>query len=338
MSKELLTVDVAEGIGGPSFTAVFKEHQLPFEKMEQVAVLKKAFKKLQTLGHVVSKLAIVSSLEDSSELSFRSIQVRGADENKDPILEGGGNCGNSMIASTLVSIREKYRDSLTRGITVRIRNVDTNFIADMEVVDDSEISRMTFDMHIVHLTGQILKNALLKETSATWFVPVDGEQIPVTTLNIANPYIIVPSTSIGIKDTENLLRAEDQDDNVLERVKNIRSAVIRILALSPDSEFPKIAAVHAAGTMISARTLYLQKWHPGLPITGAISLVVATQIKNSVLDLTDQSIPSDGITIQTPQEKEKLYIETSKPSEAIVKCVVRNREAVLHQSGIEIIF
>lgn len=338
MSKKLLTVDIAEGIGGPSATAVFKEQQLPQDRIGQVAVLRKAYKKLQALGHELSKLAVVSPLEASNEISFRSIQVRGVDEKGDAVLETGGNCGNSMVASTLVALRKKFDITLPKGMIVRIRNIDTNFAADMEVTDDLEKFSIIFDMHIPHLVGQIPRNVLLEHTAPTWFASVEGEQIPITTLNIANPYIIVSSTRIGIRDAETLLKVENCHPDILGKVKNIRGVVIRTLALPSDSEFPKIAVVHGDGTTISARTLYLQKWHPGLPITGAISLAVATQIKDSVLDLEGQPLPTDEITIRTPREQEKICIETSKPSGALTKCVIRNRKAVIQQRGIEICF
>ena len=338
MNKKLLTVDIAEGIGGPSATAVFKQTQLPQDRIEQIIVLKKAFKKLRILGHQLSKLSVVSPLNTSNEISFRSVQVRGVDEKGDAALETGANCGNSMIASTLVALREKFDIVLPKGMIVRVRNIDTNFTADMEVVNDLEKQSMIFDMHLPDLKGKIPKETLLEQTTPTWFVSINGEQIPVTTLNIVNPYIIASSIHVGVKDAETLLHVENCTNEILDKVKKIRNMIMQTLALPSDSEFPKIAIVHVKGSTISARTMYLNKWHPGLPITGAISLAIASQIKGSIVDFGQNTVPTSEITVQTPKEQESIFIKTSKKSEALVNFIVRNRKAIVIQQGIEICY
>lgn len=338
MAQRNIDIDIAEGIGGPSSTAVFRETQLPEDRVEQVQVLKKAITKLADLGHHMSKCAVISTLSDGDEMSFRSVQIRGLDKSGELVLEIGKNCGNSIVASTFVALREKYGSPISRDKVARVLNRDTGFAADMNVVNSDGDQSIAFDMDVISLVGRVPADSLLEGSEPTWRVPFGRRDIPITTLDAVNPYIVVPAGELGIDSIERLLKIEDNPADILDRLNAIRSAVINILAYPQESEFPKVAIAHREGSNIVARTVYRAGWHPVLPITASISLAVSSRISGSVIAFDSQDEGQDTLTIRTPREAEQLKLRIDPKTGTIIECVLKNRKAVLRHCNIKMCF
>ena len=142
--------------------------------------------------------------------------------------------------------------------------------------------------------------------------------INVSIIDIVNPYIIINAKDLGIKTDVELLSLKNSDVGVLKKVKKVRRDIINKYNLKQNSEFPKIAVV-LNNKKLTARTVYLDGWHTGLPITAAVTIAITGKMRNSVI--YNQALKSSGIL--NPKGIKEVIIKTDNEG-IILKCEVLN--------------
>lgn len=284
---------ISNVIGAPSPTAVI----VTKEKINEINWQKKAneiYYFLKSKNIHFSKMSIIN-FKEGNEYDFKFIQLKIKDGKL--LTETNANCGNSMIASARIIYMLSEKNNKTLNDII-ITNIDTGL--KIKIVKNENC----FNLEFVSLVGKNIDDTKMFEGSELAYINEDFGNVNFTMLDVVNPYIIIDAKKIGIQDKSTLLGLNEEDIDILEKVKKIRKDIINKYNFSEDSEFPKIAIVLSNGELV-ARTIYLDSWHKGLPLTAAISIAVASKMKNSVIynDLDNNEIlnpkGSKNVTIQT---------------------------------------
>lgn len=290
------TVYLANVVGAPSPTAVIvSENVLNKIDWKKEALEVYYFLKLKNIDF--SKMAIINS-KSKSKYDFKFIQIKVKDEILD--FESNANCGNSMIASARVAFmiedkKHNFQDEIT------IMNIDTNL--EMSVIRKEN----SFDLEFNNLIGKSINDIKMFEGAELINIDEDYGRVKASIINFVNPYIIINAKDLGITCKEEILHLDESDKDVLERVKNIRRNIVKRYNFDKKSEFPKIAMVlYDYG--LSARTIYVDRWHKGLPITAILSIAITTKIKDSIIYKPSLEIDE----ILTPQGSRKVNVRIDK--------------------------
>lgn len=303
-------VYIAEVIGAPSPTAII-EVESNIEKLNLEKLALETIKFLEKQNLVVSKIAVLGPKKED-KYTFKAIQVR--QNNNKICFEFNNNCGNSMLAVARVIFENKE----IKEDKISIINIDTNFI--MSIVKKNNV----FNLSIDSLIGKEINQTKIFENLEKTYINKELKTIDVTLIDVVNPYIIVNAKDVGIKNEEEILNLSNEDnenDEKLKYVKEIRDIVIEKYKFKKDSEFPKIAIVLNNNDLV-ARTIYLNNWHKGLPITAIITIAVASKILDSVIFNKEKSYTK----ILTANGIKDINIDIDDYNK-IVKCEIYNIEA-----------
>ncbi len=286
--KKIYIVNV---LGAPSPTAV-----VLVEENNDIANWRKlaynAYYFLQAKEINFSKMAIIK-LKDKNNYDFKFIQIKKTDDIVE--FESNANCGNSMVACA----RAVYKQD-----NISLTNIDTGLKISVEKNENS------FDLNVTSLVGKNVNSAKIKE---------NFENSKFSLINIVAPYIIVNAEDFGIKTNEELLTLNENNRDILERAKKLRKDIAKKYDFDENSEFPKIALVLNNSNNLCARTIYLNNWHPGLPLTGAISIQLASKIKGSVI----YNENFQGNEILTPKGPKIINIDIDDNGQ-ILTCKILN--------------
>lgn len=288
-------VYLANVIGAPSPTAIIiLEEAIDKINWQQVAFETYYF--LQSKQVDFSKLAIIN-LRNKSTYNFKFVQIK----NRNSIieLETNVNCGNSMFASARVVY---MLDEKQQGIrnSISLTNVDTKLEISIEKRENY------FDAKFNSLCGKTINSAKLFEGSEAITINESFGNINASIIDIVNPYIIVNAKEFGVNTITELLVLGDEDTDVLRKVKKVREDIIKKNKLKAHSEFPKIAVV-LNDNGLAARTIYLDSWHTGLPITAVISIAVTSKMRNSVIYSPHLIVKE----ILTPKGRKRVNVKTN---------------------------
>lgn len=294
-------------LGAPSPTAVIVSNEdVNFIDWKKIA--KEVYSYLKKKEIKFSKMAIIS--EDSKDsYKFKFVQIKNT--NGIVLFESNANCGNSMIASARVIY--KLNQAIDKNMSkVLITNVDTNLQFLIDSVEDS------FNIEILNLKDKDINSFKMFANSEKNEIEINKKTIKFSMIDAVNEYIIVNAKDIGINSKEELLSLDGADELYLPKVKKIRNSIIEKYNLEKESEFPKIAVVYNNGGL-AARTVYLDSWHKGLPITGAITIMVASKMQGSVI--YNRDLKED--IIETPKGEKNVHIELDN-LDKIENCLIYN--------------
>lgn len=290
---------VTSVVGAPSSTAVIISDD-EISKINWQDIASKTYYFLKSKNIVFSKLAIIK-LKSDNIWDYKFIQIK----NKNNILEfeSNANCGNSMIASARVIFMISKSTN-----NIILTNIDTKL--EVSVINQGD----SFDIEFCSLIGKSIYSFQMFGINEKINIVKRFGNINASIIDVVNPYIIVNAEGFGIETSEELLKLDLNDRNIIEKVKEVRKDIIKEYNFSENSEFPKIAIV-LHKDKIASRTIYLDNWHKGLPITAAISVIVVSKIKNSSIYREDSEINE----ILTPKESKRISIKTN-PKGIILEC------------------
>ena len=252
----------------PSLSGIiFSDYEI--DKINWLSMVQIAYKKICEAKINLSKMAIVYKKSDNL-FDFKFIQVK---KNNDKInFETNANCGNSMLAVAKVIF-----SNLNNKEDIVIKNIDTNFEIMIKDMGDC------FIFKVLSLENKNINSFKMSDkSSGEYKIFYNGKKISYSLVNVVNEYILIKAEDIGIRSIEELLSLDENDNIYFPMVKEIRKNIIEKNNLRKESEFPKIAVVYDKGNL-AARTVYLNNWHSGLPLTGAITIMFATKMKDSIL-------------------------------------------------------
>lgn len=257
---------VTSVVGAPSLTAVIFCNE-DMKNINWKSIAEEAYLRLNNNDIKLSKMAIVVP-KSEDEFDFKFIQVK--NQNDEVTFETNANCGNSMLASAKIIF------NLYKNKSVVITNIDTKFKL---LVEDKED---TFCYRVLSIENKNIDSFKMFENEHDFCIIFNGKIIKYSLINAVNEYILINAEDIGINSKEQLLELDNEDNKYLPIVKAIRKMIIEKYNMDRESEFPKIAVIYSKDDL-AARTVYLDKWHSGLPITGTITIMLATKMKGTII-------------------------------------------------------
>ncbi|MER6421976.1 PrpF domain-containing protein [Streptomyces sp. NPDC001137] len=189
-----------------------------------------------------------------------------------------GSCGHSILAAVEAAARDGMVPPLEPGRRIRV-NVLNNGDHVVCEVDETAPGRTRFTAHFLCTPARPVGDLLITGDPVTT-ARVDGRQVPVSLVDMGNPYVFVGAGDLGVRDVRELFAAGDELFGLLGRV---RLAVCDRMGWDPSGAFPKIAALlPAPDGELAVRAVSVPSWHPTLALTGAICLGTAVGIEGTL--------------------------------------------------------
>ncbi len=309
--------------GGTSKGVFFHSHDLPTNRDIRDQVLLAVFgspdpKQIDGLGganSLTSKVAIVSPSDDPGiDVNYTFGQVK----LEEPFVDYGGNCGNISAAVGPFAIDESLVNVSEPVTVVKILNTNTGKMieAEVPVVEDKasiegdlQISgvpnrgakiRLAFVDPGGSVTGRLLPTGQPKDVIEV----SDYGVIEASIVDAGNPCVFVRAADLGLTATESPAEIDELPGvlNVLEKIRSIVAAKIGLvdeaeIATEISPSVPKIAIVGppvtyelANGMAIDAekidlvtRIMSMQRCHQAYALTGAIALVAAAGLADTIV-------------------------------------------------------
>jgi len=297
--------DIFKVNGGPSPVAVFEKPIGESNDSAYQSILKNTYR----AGFKITKIAQIDFCKNS--VLFTSIQV--INKGKHTLFDTSGNCGNSMSAS----IYYAYRHLFIPQTKVVLKSAKSDFSISAWNYFEKD-NNASFNLHIDSLENFKLDKSQISNRTTRF----GDKQIPYTLINIANPYIILPAERFGVNDVVRM--TSSTEDSLITLLSQIRKHIIQVSQLPLDSEFPKVAIVSQKNESIQARTIYLNKFHPGLPLTGVINLIIAYYSGAHVYSSFGKN--KKVIEVFSPSGPVKVYTEFSDDKTKISSLDILDRK------------
>jgi 2-methylaconitate cis-trans-isomerase PrpF len=309
--------------GGTSKAVMFLERDLPPDRSLWDHIFVAALgspdsngRQLDGMGGGLSSLSKVCVIRPSAhpdadvDYTFAQILI------KEGSVDYSGNCGNISSAVGPFAVDEGLVKSIGNQAVVRIYNTNTRKMIVSRFALDEGRAAVDGDFVLPGVAGKgapIRLDFLNPGGAATGKLlptgnPLDRIETPdgyleASMVDAANPCIFVAAEAMGMSGTE---LPEELENNriLLERLEAIRIAASLRMGISATPEeaarkpsIPKIAMVTAgkdartlSGETLSAdsaditvRMVSLQQPHRAVPLTGAMSLAVASRIEGSIV-------------------------------------------------------
>ncbi|MFY1674077.1 hypothetical protein ACN27G_29695 [Plantactinospora sp. WMMB334] len=268
-----VTASVNTTVGAPGPTAVFSTTRLP-DAAGCETLLRRAYPRLRRQSGF-SKAIFVAPGPDGRFLG-RFLQLTGAAETMFGVAHAGRDCVNSTVAAY---------SAIAADATATIVNADTGLV----VAVSPSLCSGSVDVEVRPATPVRPADVVL----ATPGCP------GVLAVRVNNPYVLLDANVVGLSARELLGLTGPADPVLLRPVTDAVAQVQAQLGLPAGGDLPKLAVL-AAGDRdtIAARTIYHGRWHPGLPLTGAITFLTAALVPRAPWYHRDVLL--HGLRLRTP--------------------------------------
>ncbi len=211
------------------------------------------------------------------------------------------NCGNMSAAIPMYLLDRGLLAATPGTTTVRVRNTNTDVVADFRVRTPDGTSRIPADTEIPGVAGAFpgvelsLRHPIGAKTGAllpTGAVRDTIDGVDVSCIDVAVPMIIIRAADLGVTGFENVAELE-ADTALKERLRGIWTQAGLLMGLrtkdgtpmtaeqlARSETIPKVCLVAppAAGGNITARYFTPQTVHTSLAVTGGCCLATACLI------------------------------------------------------------
>ena len=298
---------LARAAGAPGPTLVLDMDALPTDEAELEATLTRIRRRLRESGgcgrdgvpggeEVLKWALIAPSTHPLFDVDYRFVQAM-----PDAVdhFDVTGNCGHSLLAAVTAAAEAGWLPALSPGdrIRARVLNNGDQVVCRVDETADAQgaekgsgpgSGQVVFTAHFVAPPGTALGQLLR-----------DGGRV----VRMANPYLFVDASRLGVRSREELFRGEHQHLRAaLDRMRKEQAAR---LGWRLDGAFPKVAAiVPVAPGQLAVRALTVGGWHPGLALTGAVCLAAASALRDTIpyrmLRAHGEPPSSGSVLIDTP--------------------------------------
>jgi 2-methylaconitate isomerase len=248
---------------------------------------------------------------------------------REPVVDYRGNCGNLTSAIGVYAIDEGLVGEVTEPITVvELHNENTGIHvrAHVPVVEGRAAVQGDHAIAGVPRPGARIVNEYLDPAGSQFGVlfptgeprgllPVDGEEIEVSIVDVSNPVVYLRASDLGLAGDE-LPERLNRDDALLDRLERIRghAAVLLGLVDAPEravrrsASLPMLSLVSgprsytsASGTDVAAdetdvcaRAVTVQRVHHAYPMTVLTCTAAAARLPGTIVhDLARQDRPGE---------------------------------------------
>jgi len=321
-SPELIPVRATLMRGGSSKGLYFLGSDLPAEKPMRDAVLLASYgspdaRQVDGLGGadpLTSKAAIVDVSErDDADVEYTFCQVG----IEDAAVSTGGNCGNMLSGVGAFAILRGLVKGVDPITTVRIFTTNTQQVVIASIPTQKGMPIWDGDCSIAGVpdTGATIRldfgdcsgavsGKLLPTGRSIDMVQINHQEIPLSLIDAATPFVFVRASDIGVTgyETPDQMRNNSSLMATLEQVRSWAAVqlgivsnpeealakspnVPRVMMIAPaaDYETPQGKLVSKADTDVCVRQLSMQKPHKALAVTGAACAAVASAVPGSLL-------------------------------------------------------
>jgi 2-methylaconitate cis-trans-isomerase PrpF len=321
-SPELISVRATLMRGGSSKGLYFLGSDLPAEKPMRDAVLLASYgspdaRQVDGLGGadpLTSKAAIVDVSErDDADVEYTFCQVG----IEDAAVSTGGNCGNMLSGVGAFAILRGLVKGVDPITTVRIFTTNTQQVVIASIPTQKGMPIWDGDCSIAGVpdTGATIRldfgdcsgavsGKLLPTGRSIDMVQINHQEIPLSLIDAATPFVFVRASDIGVTgyETPDQMRNNSSLMATLEQVRSWAAVqlgivsnpeealakspnVPRVMMIAPaaDYETPQGKLVSKADTDVCVRQLSMQKPHKALAVTGAACAAVASAVPGSLL-------------------------------------------------------
>jgi 2-methylaconitate cis-trans-isomerase PrpF len=171
---------------------------------------------------------------------------------------------------------------------------------------------------------QPVAKVVVAEKTVT-LVRMQQTTVPVSAVNVANPYVFVDSAALGLATPKELFAAGKELARILE---TIRCDLAPAFGLTPPGAFPKVAAVAAARSGVAIRALSVPGWHPSVALTGAVCAAAAAAAGTVVARLAPPApLAARQLTLRHPSGSVEVGWEMD--GDALVQVAVSGKQVRL---------
>jgi 2-methylaconitate cis-trans-isomerase PrpF len=321
-SPELIPVRATLMRGGSSKGLYFLGSDLPAEKAMRDAVLLASYgspdtRQVDGVGGadpLTSKAAIVDASErDDADVEYTFCQVG----IEDAAVSTGGNCGNMLSGVGAFAILRALVKGVDPLTTVRIFTTNTQQVVTASIPTQEGMPIWDGDCSIAGVpdTGAIIRldfgdcsgavsGKLLPTGRSIDMVQINHQEIPLSLIDAATPFVFVRASDIGVTgyETPDQMRNNSSLMATLEQVRSWAAVqlgivsnpeealakspnVPRVMMIAPaaDYETPQGKLISKTDTDVCVRQLSMQKPHKALAVTGAACAAVASAVPGSLL-------------------------------------------------------
>jgi hypothetical protein len=165
-------------------------------------------------------------------------------------------------------------------------------------------------------------------------IPAAGRVGRSLALKVSNPYLLFDAGKLGISPSEMLSLHGAPDARLLTCLGAEADEVRSHLGLAPESDLPKLALLLSDEGRILARTIYLDQWHPGLPLTGLVTFIVAILVPGSPWH--DAARDGSEFRFRGPRETIRVGASRDDSSGDVTSVKIADRRVINHVENISI--
>jgi 2-methylaconitate cis-trans-isomerase PrpF len=307
------TAHLVRAEGAPCPTLVVGADRLPDGDEELLESLARIRDGLDTATRrAVLKNAVVRpSSHPLFDLDYYFVQSLPGGRNR---FDTRGSCGHSILAAVEAAARDGMIPPLEPGRRVRV-NVLNNGDQVVCEVDETGPGRTRFTAHFLCTPARPADDLLITGEPVTR-LPVGGRQVPVSLVDMGNPYVFVGAGDLGVRDERELFTA---GDGLFDLLGKVRLAVCERMGWDSAGAFPKVAALlPGQDGELAVRAVSVPSWHPTLALTGAICLGTAVGIKDTLpFSLARAAGHESGVVrLRTPGGPLRVRARITGPADA----------------------
>ena len=321
-SPELIPVRATLMRGGSSRGLYFLGSDLPSEKAMRNAILLASYgspdpRQVDGVGGadpLTSKAAIVDlSQRDDADVEYTFCQVG----IEDAAVSTGGNCGNMLSGVGAFAILRGLVKAVDPLTTVRIFTTNTQQVVIATIPTQDGMPVWDGDCSIAGVPGTgatirldfgdcsgAVSGKLLPTGKSIDQVVINNQEIPLSLIDAATPFVFVRATDVGATgyETPDQMRSNSSLMATLEQVRGWAAVQLEIVekpeeALTQSPNVPRVMMIApmanyetVQGKMVlkedadvCVRQLSMQKPHKALAVTGAACAAVASAVPGSLL-------------------------------------------------------
>ncbi len=267
---------------------------------------------------LTSKVAIVGlSSRPGADIDYLFAQVRVAER----VVDTSPNCGNMLAAVAPFAIEQGLIRARNGQTTVRIHNVNTGKLIDVQVQTPNGEVNYDGDAAIDGVPGTaspILMSFLNAAGAKTGKLLPTGQAmdvidgVPVSCVDAATPLVIVNAEDLGKTGAETPAEL-DSDRAFMDRLENIRRAAGLLMGLGDVSQLvvPKpvlVAPCPADEPALTARYFMPHACHKAFAVTGGVGLATACATSGTVSARLLGNGPVTSLSIRHPAGRLDLRI------------------------------
>jgi 2-methylaconitate cis-trans-isomerase PrpF len=280
---------------GTSLVAIIDVNKMKIYENLNITYLKEIIHKVKKKYCIdLNKFAVLTP--ESKELFFIQY-IPSLDK-----IDLSGNCGNAVVAAYEYLIKHYGESS-----SINLKNTDK--VMKLQLKSKVDSLNSIIELNFFDFTPTQLKSTF-PLNDRLLFVQKEIESIPVSVVDVGNPYIWVRKKDISA----NSLSSWGIDE--MRKLEDIRREIQKVLNIPNQSVFPKIAAFsnNKSLPVFEVKSISVPSWHPSFALTGIINLCYTISMDDTIINNELLKRKPTSLSIKTPSNNMKVSLEYNQGS------------------------